>query len=553
MQHQSHSDAPGGRGALARILGRARRQILANRLAAGACVFAAAAGGAALAVFAADRFTVFPSAVRFVLSSAFVVCGTALFYVKVLAPLVRRPDKREAARTLEARFPQLGDFALSAAELAAAGRSRSSAPSEELVGLTVDEAVKRMRGVPDMRAASRRSLLRPAAAFAAAAACWAIAAAVAPGDLAVFFHRFVHPMSALRYPSRTRIVEVNAPSIMPLGGTFEAEALAEGVIPEEAVFAIDPADGASRKVIAPGSEGRYRLSLDSVRGDFRFHVEAGDAATADRAVKVVPRPEVVTLSAEVAYPGYTGVGAVTVAGGNITALAGSRAVLSCVLNKPVASAKMLFDDKSEVAGVLSQDRTAVTFAFDLLDKRTYHVGLLDDYGFAQGDAPSYYLTAQEDAVPSVALERPNRDLTVVPDAVVPLSASATDDYGLVTLALKYTVARGAVAQPEKTAILAEPQRGARGAEAAFSWSLAALGLAPGDEITYYVEALDNVPDEPQAGRSETRTAAVVSVAQKLLEIEQMNRQIQIGLQAMARKQQQAREGVAAAMGAEAVQ
>ena len=522
--------------------------MLAARLAAGTLVFFAAAAGTALALFAADRLTFLPPAIRAAASAAFVIGATALLYVKVISTLLRPPDERDAARALERRFAALGDYALSAAELTLGPEARSSAPSGELVDLAVAEALRRAGPIAPSKAADRRAVLRPLWPFAAAAAGWLAVALLLPADVPVFVQRFAHPFQPIRYPARTRIAAVNAPKVLPLGAAFEAEAVAEGLLPEEAIFTVMPEGASSRKVYAAGEKGRYRLALESVREDFRFRVEAGDAAAGDFAVKVVARPEVVGISAEVRYPEYTGVGTLAVAGGNVTALAGSTATVEAVFNKPVESARIVFSDGGKAEGTLSEDRGSAKFEVAVDDRRSYRVALLDAYGFEPLDPPTYTVTPEEDRVPAVAVDRPGRDLTVVPGAILPVEVTASDDYGVTQLRLCFSVTRGGKAASEEVEVLADEAPHSKESRAQLTWNLAALELEPGDEVAYYAEAVDNVPTTPQAGRSDTRRAVVVSVEDKLAEIEQMNRQLQANLQAVARKQEEARKAVEAIAG-----
>jgi len=512
---------------------------------------AAVAGLSLAGLFAADRLTLFPGALRLLAAAGLVFGGVVLLYVRVIAVLLRPPGPSEAARALERRYAQLGDFALSAAELALAKGSKSSAPSEHFVAMTVDEAARRAAGTNPSAAAPAAALGRPAALAALAAAFWTAAAIFFPGDAATFLRRLSDPLGAWAYATKTTIVAVEAPGVLPRGAIFEATAVAEGVLPEEAIFHIRGAGGANR-VYARGDAGRYSIALGEVRESFSFFVEAGDARTDESAVKVVELPAVAALGAEVTYPPYTGVGAVTVSGGDIKAPRGSRVRVAAQFNKPVEQAGIVFGDGGKATGAVDGEGLSASFEFTLGAAQTYRIELADEYGFANADSPEYALEAQADAAPVVALVRPARDLTAVADAALPVEVKAADDYGVRDVRLAYRIRRGGK-EKARGAISLVVGESAKSREVSYRWELSGLGLAAGDELTYLAEAEDNLPDAPQTGVSKTQSVRVVTVAEKILEIEQLNRQIQALVQNADRKQAQARAAFARAAGMEAAQ
>lgn len=533
---------------LERRLRRTRRRMLALGSLGGAFAVWSLSGWGALAVFGADRLTKFPEALRFIVTAAFIVVSVSRLYVRVIAVFLRGTDRAGAARRLEERFPHLGGFALSAAELSPASR-RSSAPSDELVELTVVEAASRVDRIPEGAATGLSAVRGPFLLATAAALVWAAVALGFPSDTAAFLHRFAHPFSRYPYPSRTRIVSVEAPGIVALGDGFKAEVVAEGVLPEEAVFHVSPDKGPRRRMTSAGVEGRYVLELATVRDGFGFYVEVGDAESGEFQVIAVARPAIDGLEARVSYPSYTQTEDLTVPGGNLSVLGGSRAEVAAKFNKPVKSASLEFDGGAVVEGELDEGASGAVFRFEVTETTHYRMRLVDLHGFEPLERPVFSVVAETDRPPMVALEGPARDLTCVPEAVVPVRVSVSDDYGVVSVALKYEIRRGNGASTSQESLFAQ-EAPLRGGVIEHDWRLSDLALSAGDEVAYYLEALDNVPGGAQPGRSDTFTVKVVTVAEKLAEIERLNLRIQANLKEVALRQKTARDSLAAAVLAE---
>jgi hypothetical protein len=126
-----------------------------------------------------------------------------------------------------------------------------------------------------------------------------------------------------------------------------------------------------------------------------------------------------------------------------------------------------------------------------------------------------------DRAPSIRIERPGRDL-LVPDAAPPVSveASATDDFGLEQLALRYTKVSGSGEQFEfkegelPLAVIRQDSRSWRGRG---EFALARLGLAPGDSLVYRVVARDARAGDAGFASSDTYFIEVAGPGQVAIE------------------------------------
>ena len=126
-----------------------------------------------------------------------------------------------------------------------------------------------------------------------------------------------------------------------------------------------------------------------------------------------------------------------------------------------------------------------------------------------------------DRAPSIKVEKPGRDLLVpTATASIPLEASATDDYGLERLLLRYTKVSGSGEQfefEEGELPLDVDRREARSWRARGELALSRLGLEPGDAIVYRLVARDGRSGEAGIASSDTFYVEVAGPGQVALE------------------------------------
>lgn len=133
----------------------------------------------------------------------------------------------------------------------------------------------------------------------------------------------------------------------------------------------------------------------------------------------------------------------------------------------------------------------------------------------------YNIKVTPDQAPQVTIIAPNELIHILPaDAkTVQLSVSARDDYAVVRASLHMTLARGSgenirfsdreVPLPQ----LSDPH--VRNWQK--QWSMAELGMEPGDELYFFVRATDNAPDNPHTSQSPTYTLRLPGPAAESLD------------------------------------
>jgi hypothetical protein len=131
------------------------------------------------------------------------------------------------------------------------------------------------------------------------------------------------------------------------------------------------------------------------------------------------------------------------------------------------------------------------------------------------------ITVVPDRVPSIKIEKPGKDL-LLPDAkpVVDLSATASDDFGLQSLELRYTKASGSGERfefQEGSIPLEISHDSTRAWRARAALAVARLGLEPGDALIYRIVGRDRRPGDAGMATSDTFFIEVAGPGQVALE------------------------------------
>ncbi|MBZ4335479.1 DUF4175 family protein [Corallococcus sp. AS-1-12] len=209
------------------------------------------------------------------------------------------------------------------------------------------------------------------------------------------------------------------------------------------------------------------------------------------------------------YPAYTGLAPRTVPGtnGEVSAPAGTEVALKTRSDRPVERAEVVVNGQTLPLTVTGGRE--LTGSFVAKQGGHYHFVFYGARAKPLAVGPDIPLNVEADKAPQVTLLIPSTEIEVDPGQKVTLKYEATDDYGLSGLALVYRMP--GAKQETRVNLPREDSRRSRGT---FNWDLGPLKPAPGDRITYYVEAKDNDAVEgPKKGVSRTQTLRVYSAAE----------------------------------------
>jgi len=207
------------------------------------------------------------------------------------------------------------------------------------------------------------------------------------------------------------------------------------------------------------------------------------------------------------YPEYTGLEARTVSGtpGDVAGPPGTEVSLKTRADRDVDEAALIVNGNTVPLTVSGRDLSG-RFVLDKAGQ--YHVAFLDG-DTVQAEGPDVPIQVDADTAPQVRILSPIDVVELEPKrSTLSVQYEATDDYGLGALALVYQPVGGA---EQRITLPLDEARAARGK---YEWNVGALGLKPGGEVRYFLEASDgNTIAGPQKGASKTQVVKLYSSAE----------------------------------------
>ncbi|MEM6334828.1 MAG: hypothetical protein AAF823_15950 [Planctomycetota bacterium] len=279
---------------------------------------------------------------------------------------------------------------------------------------------------------------------------------------------------------------------------------------------------ASRFGLASSS---FAITLPPADQPFRFHIATDQGRSAWQTVRPQAMPRLRAAHATIIPPAYANRPAERIAlPADLRAHVGSTVTFDALAQLPLADAHLTLEPLADTRPTpalphATPRRLRLTLdandpahaAVTLTVKRSadYALQLVGPTGLTMSQPVVGTLTALPDEPPTVAIASPAPHVRVVVGYPVPIRVAAEDDLGLARLTL--TVQRPD--QPATTHDLAldSSDRNATTTQATHTLDTAALGLQPGDRLTYTAEATDNHPDHPQSARTAPHTVEVITL------------------------------------------
>lgn len=222
--------------------------------------------------------------------------------------------------------------------------------------------------------------------------------------------------------------------------------------------------------------------------------------------KTVLPPSIKNISIQITPPQYTGLKKSITEKLNTVVAEGSIIKWTIVYSNPVKSARILFTSTDSLA--LTQENQSYT------GQRTCTENLI--YRFAWTDAAGNYSTSdyfnlevKADQPPSVSVANLSQfnELSLNEQSRIDLKSTISDDYNVGRAHIIATVSKGSgesVKFREEKLLFSSPEKIiGKSVHAERIIDLKKLGMEPGDELYFYVEAWDTKTPHPNRARTET--------------------------------------------------
>lgn len=449
-------------------------------------------GGALLALLAGawvmQHYRFEPSVVTGVRIGTWLVIA-ALAARFILLPLLRRASDTQVALYLEEHDPTLEAVVLSAVESTAPG-TPDSARSQYLVARLVDRAVARTKAVGAGAGLEGRSITFSLASIAGIIIIAVLTLGTGPAFLRTGARFIAAPWTSAEEARPYYIVVDPGNAEVARGGGQLIRAQLHGFDADEAQIAVQRgADSAWTHIplIASRDSSAFEIRLFDLVERTTYYVEANGVRSPVYHLDVLALPYVQTLRLEYHYPSYTGLPSETVDnGGDIAAPRGTSVAVRATTTMPVKGGQIVVEGEPPIPMTLGADGV-LTGTMPVTKPGFYRIELEMTTGRTGRGSLDYVIDVLADNGPAIAFTKPGRDSRVTSVEEVYAEVQATDDYGLASVDLRYSVNGGV----ERVVPLYSKGARRTNVTAGHTFFLEELGLQPGDLVSYYARATDN--------------------------------------------------------------
>ena len=223
------------------------------------------------------------------------------------------------------------------------------------------------------------------------------------------------------------------------------------------------------------------------------------------------------LSISVAPPSYTQIKTFTSPTPDLKLPEGSEVSWSVNFSSPITHPKIFLSGKDSIDLRFVDDQ--YTTAVKLNASGFYQIQWTDNQKVVRSDY--YKIEIIKDMAPKVVVDNLNQftRLSLADQRKLTLKSTLTDDYGLTRASVIATISKGSgesVKFREERLEFEKPTSiSGRKVNAELKLDLNKLGMEPGDELYFYVEALDNKTPSPNHSRTETFFIALQDTTQQV--------------------------------------
>jgi hypothetical protein len=230
-----------------------------------------------------------------------------------------------------------------------------------------------------------------------------------------------------------------------------------------------------------------------------------------------------TAQVQISAPAYTRLGNTESKNLHIKAPENSLITWKIHFKGEIKQARLVFSDKDTLQ-LKKQTNGNFQISKVLKTKGFYALQWTDVQGNIQS-SDFYTWESTPDEKPKITLKGIEQytDLQYNPHLAVSIEASLSDDYGLTAAYIIATVSKGSGEavkfREEKLQFANTFAQGSTVARLTKQFKLSNLGMSPGDELYFYVEAQDNRQPSPQKGRTEVYFIALADTASQTATME----------------------------------
>jgi hypothetical protein len=462
--------------------------------------FVAAALVLLLTIVALESLFHFNSTPRLLLIGLLILFTTAGLVWSVGRPLYvflfrpHEPDDVALALKIGQHFPQVQDRLADALQVYQKHQNNLEGYSLELADTSLLLVDQDLRNVNFSSVASSAPLKKALIVLLGGLFSFLMISAIFHSDLTRASYRLLHPLRHFsKNPDFSLSVTPGDAEILK-GDNVVILAQVTGTPLSEITLALkeSKADKFERHALSSKQNGTFTYTLENIKADTKYFVEAGAETSPEYTIIVVELPFVRNLQVKLTYPTYTKLGTQFLDEnvGDVSALKGTQVEISLQANKPVNEAALIFSDSTtKTLRIAGQELSG---NFMLRQPGSYVIHLVDNKGRASADPIEYRLSVLEDQHPFVQITFPGQDVDLGEDMLLPLTMEAEDDFGFSKLRIGYQILQGGANQgPLNFFDLELPKELDDKLLLNYTWELSKLNIFPEDVVSYFAEVVDN--------------------------------------------------------------
>jgi hypothetical protein len=403
-----------------------------------------------------DRLFKMDLAQRTILLAVIAAGAVAFLHVNLVRPMVRSISDDALLLAVESRNPQLRESLISGAQLARQRDLETIGISAELAEATIQLGVRQSTAIDfatalDMQQHRRNVWLTVCSLAVCGLAAWGVNQ---NNFLGTWFSRNIM-LSNAQWPQRTYLEIVGAVDgvlVVPRGADHRQLVNVLQTSADKLVavsLEIENPNGKTFHSMKPTGklDGRQHvLMMHNVSTEARIRASGGDDITDWVDIRLVEPPSVVDLQLKAILPAYTGLQPQVLVGpGPHSLLEGSALEVRAEVNKQLKecllrSGEKVFEMTANganqslytvtIPGTTTIPGAAADEKSQLLAGGQYEFSLIDPSGLVSMRPTKFSISIKEDAPPKIRANLLGISGLVVPRAMVPVSHTIVDDYGL---------------------------------------------------------------------------------------------------------------------------
>ena len=391
---------------------------------------------------------------RLVIDLAILAAVAISLYLTVIKPLLKRSGLLNVARKLEKHYGKFQSRLIGALELYDRAQQNRENYSIELIEKTIEEAGGVISEIDTDVIINKKPLISTSIKTAVIIASAAVGFFINPSLIRQSLTLYAHPLTEYVKPPEFRL------ALTPEGGEFFRNrdllitAKAEGKIPRnvDLYFQFEDGEWAYEPMDKSDSTGvpSFVYNFKKIKRSLDLFARSGNVESKHIHIDIVDPPRLVDINIKIDYPEYSGLPDATgnPNDGNISALKGSKAILTGLANKPLSNSYILFSYSSKIK--LDINGENLSGRIDILKNDRYTIAMIDSAKRANPEPIWYDIQILEDYPPSIEIIYPADNVDLSEDMILPIDVFITDDFGFDRLNLVWwIVSEGRQSEPVK--------------------------------------------------------------------------------------------------------